>query len=136
MASQVIFKFKSLEIESVYIFDDKDFIIFGIGDINVNKKYSKLFDGKTFKSKLDLKVSSSSCFYDLKDGEFGLCINFNFTINRFNSDRTGFTEIQNLGINNFETGRKLMKLLNGDILFLNIIWIVNQFLYFEKLIKI
>jgi hypothetical protein len=117
MSSQAIFKYKSLEIESVYIFDDKDFIIFGIGDINVNKKYSILFDGKTFGSKLNLEVSSSSCFFDLKDNEFGLCINYKFTINKFNSDRTGFTEIQSVRLNNFETGRKLMKLLNGDILF-------------------
>ena len=117
MTSQIVFKYKSLEIESVYIFDDKDFIIFGIGDLNVNKKSSLLFDGKTFKSKLNLEIPSSSCFFDLKDGEFGLCINYKFTINKFNCDRTGYTEIQNVRINNFEIGRKLMKLLNGDILF-------------------
>ena len=117
MDSHQIFTYKNFEIESVYIFDDKDFIIFGIREINANKKYSTLFDGKTFKSKLNLEVSSSSCFFDLKDTEFGLCMDYKFTINKFNSDKTEFTEIQNVEIRSFETGRKLMKLLNGDILF-------------------
>ena len=117
----IIFKYEAQTIDSVYAFKDGDFIVFG--DIrpkenNSLRRLSSLFDGKTFKSKMILEVSSDSCFFDLKDNEFGLCIDYYFSIYRFNSDRTESTKIQSLGINQFETGKKLIKLLNGDILFL------------------
>ena len=118
---KILFKYQSLNIDSVYVFDDGDFFIFGNGEsveCFKNKIYSTLFDGKNFKSKLTLDVSSDSCFFDLKnDDEFGMCINYKFTLNKFNPGRTSFKEIQPINLNEFETGRKLMRLLNGDILF-------------------
>ena len=118
---KIIFKYEAQNIDYVYAFKDGDFIVFGDTrpkELSSLKRLSSLFDGKTFKSKMILEVSSDSCFFDLKDNEFGLCIDYNFSIYRFNSDRTESTKIQTLGINQFETGKKLIKLLNGDILFL------------------
>ena len=117
---KIKFQYQSLFIESAYIFEDGDIIIFANGDstgCGVSKKFSNLYDGKTFQSKLTLKVSSSSCFFDLKDNEFGLCIDFKFTIYKFNDRKTEFNEIQPIKLQDFETGRKLIKLCNGDILF-------------------
>ena len=87
-------------------------------EYGVNKIYSNLYDGKTLSTKLTLKAPSASCFFDLKkDDEFGVCINYCFTINKFISGRTSYKEIQPVKLNPFETGRKLIRLLNGDILF-------------------
>ena len=61
----ILFNYQSLLIDSVYAFDDGDFIIFGNGEIlesGVNIKYSSLFDGKSLTSKLTLKIASDSCF--------------------------------------------------------------------------
>ena len=112
---KTLFRFESLQIESVYVFDDGDFIIFGIHE--KNQKSSLLYDRKSLTSKLKLNISSLSCFFDLKDNEFGLGIYYNFEINKFNNNRTDFITIQNIKVNQFETGIKLMKLLNGHILF-------------------
>ena len=118
---KIIFKYQSLAIDSVYTFDDGDFIIFGNSELTesgVITLYSSLYDGKTLTTKLTLKTPSASCFFDLKkDDEFGMCINYNFSINKFNSGRTSYEEIQPVKLNPFETGRKLIRLLNGDILF-------------------
>lgn len=107
---KVLFKYNNKEIESAYIFEDGDFIIFNIKD------NSPLYDGKTLKPKLFLAISSESCFFDLKNNEFGLCINYKYTINIFNEGRTKYKEIQQIYLKQFETGRSLMKLLNGDII--------------------
>ena len=117
---KIKFQYKGREIESAYIFEDGDFIIFSSEESKipgVNKNISTLFDGKTLKPKLKLDISSNSCFFDLKDYEFGLCLNYDFRIYKFNKERTEYKEIQALKLQQFETGRKLMRLLNGDILF-------------------
>ena len=118
---KILFTYQSVTIDSVYAFDDGDFIIFGnceLTEYGVNKIYSNLYDGKTLSTKLTLKTLSASCFFDLKkDDEFGMCINYCFTINKFISGRTSYKEIQPVKLNPFETGRKLIRLLNGDILF-------------------
>lgn len=117
---KIKFNYKGREIESAYIFEDGDFIIFSSEEskvVGVNKNISTLFDGKTLKSKLILDISSESCFFDLKDYEFGLCLNYDFRIYKFNKERTEYKEIQALKLQQFETGRKLIRLLNGDILF-------------------
>lgn len=108
---KVLFKYNNKEIESAYIFEDGDFIIFDI------KYHSPLYDGKTLKEKLFLKVASESCFFDLKNNEFGLCINYEYTINIFNKGRTEYKEIQKIYLQQFESGIALMRLLNGDIIF-------------------
>ena len=117
----ILFNYQSLLIDSVYAFDDGDFIIFGNGEIFENReniKCSSLFDGKSFAHKLTLKIASDSCFYDLKnDDEFGMCFNYKFTLNKFDQGRNSFKEIQPMKLNDFETGKKLMRLKNGDILF-------------------
>ena len=119
-AKSIKFKYKGLKIESAFAFKDGDFIIFGNGDsteCGVNKNYSTLYDGKTFKVKTTIEVSDTSCFFYLNEEEFGLCYKYNFKSYKFNKDRTSYTEIQPFPTRQFETGKKLMSLLNGDILF-------------------
>ena len=109
---KIKFQYKSREIESAYIFEDGDFIIFANEKskfVGEDKKNSTLFDVKTLKSKLILNISSESCFFDLKDYEFGLCLNYDFRIYKFNNERTEYKEIQALKLQQFETGRKLMR---------------------------
>lgn len=118
------FNCQELNIDSVYIFDDGDFIVFENympmkEDINTYY-YSKLYDAKTLQPKLYLKVSSESCFFDLKDGEFGICKNYNnFNLYKFNSKKTDYKFVQSLNAG-FETGKKLKKLSNGDIIFFKV----------------
>lgn len=117
---KVKFTYISREIQSAYIFEDGDFIIFSSGEsqkAGVNKNISSLFDGKTLQSKLILEIQSESCFFDLKNYEFGICKNYNqFKINKFNEERTEYKEIQIINLQQFETGRYLEKFLNGDII--------------------
>ena len=106
---KVKFNYKSTYIESVYVFKDGDFILFGVPENSI------LFDGKTLKQKMNLKVSSDSCFFDLDNDEFALCSNFtHFQINKFNSDKTSFENIQKISTED-GAARKIMKILNGDI---------------------
>lgn len=107
---KIKFNYSLEDIDSVYVFEDGDFILF-------SKIKTSLFDSKTLKPKLNLNVTSDSCFFDLKDFEFGLCLNYNFKIYKFNKERTGYKEIQSIHIQPFETGKKLMKLSNNDIVF-------------------
>ena len=138
LEKQIIkFQYKGREIESAYIFEDGDFIIFSSEEskvVSVNKNISTLFDGKTLKSKLTLDISSESCFFDLKDYEFGLCLNYDFRIYKFNKERTEYKEIQALKLQQFETGRKLMRLLNGDILFVKFYMGSQSFSVYRKTI--
>mgnify|MGYP002625171876 CR=1 FL=1 len=110
--NKIKFKYKSLKVESIFIFKNGDIIIFGNGET-----FSTLYDGKTFKEKTTLGVTSDSCFFYLTEEEFGLCISYKFELNKFNKDRTSFTSIQKLYTKQFETGKSLVKLSNGDILF-------------------
>ena len=105
-------KYKSFKVESIFIFKDGDIIIFGIGE-----SFSTLFDGKTFKSKTTLDVTSDSCFFYLTEEEFGLCISYRFQLKKFENNRTSYTSIQSFPTKQFETGKSLLKLSNGDILF-------------------
>ena len=131
---KIKFQYKSLKIESAYIFEDGDFIIFPSGESKdvSDKNISTLFDGITLKSKLILKISSGHCFFDLKDNEFGLCINYDFRIYKFYNERTEYKEIQSLKLQQFGTGRKLMRLLNGDILFFKFNMRGQSFSVFRK----
>ena len=105
-------KYKSFKVESIFIFKDGDIIIFGIGE-----SFSTLYDGKTFKSKTTLNVTSDSCFFYLTEEEFGLCISYKFSLKNFENNRTSYTSIQSFPTKQFETGKSLVKLSNGDILF-------------------
>ena len=105
-------KYKSFKVESIFIFKDGDIIIFGIGE-----SFSTLYDGKTFKSKTTLDVTSDSCFFYLTEEEFGLCISYKFSLKQFEKNRTSYTSIQTFPTKQFETGKSLLKLSNGDILF-------------------
>ena len=105
-------KYKSFKVESIFIFKDGDIIIFGIGE-----SFSTLYDGKTFKSKTTLDVTSDSCFFYLTEEEFGLCISYKFSLKQFEKNRTSYTSIQTFPTKQFETGKSLVKLSNGDILF-------------------
>jgi hypothetical protein len=105
-------KYKSFKVESIFIFKDGDIIIFGNGET-----FSTLYDGKTFKPKVTLNVTSDSCFFYLAEEEFGLCISYSFGLKKFEKNRTSFTAIQSFPTKQFETGKSLVKLSNGDILF-------------------
>jgi hypothetical protein len=105
-------KYKSFKVESIFIFKDGDIIIFGNGET-----FSTLYDGKTFKPKITLNVTSDSCFFYLTEEEFGLCISYSFGLKKFEKNRTSFTAIQSFPTKQFETGKSLVKLSNGDILF-------------------
>ena len=110
--NKIKFKYKSFKVESIFIFKDGDIIIFGIGE-----SFSTLYDGKTFKSKTTLDVTSDSCFFYLTEEEFGLCISYKFSLKQFEKNRTSYTSIQTFPTKQFETGKSLVKLSNGDILF-------------------
>ena len=105
-------KYKSFKVESIFVFKDGDIIIFGNGET-----FSTLYDGKTFKSKTTLNVTSDSCFFYLTEEEFGLCFSYSFSLKKFEKNRTSYTSIQSFPTKQFETGKSLMKLSNGDILF-------------------
>ena len=110
--NKIKFKYKSFKVESIFIFKDGDIIIFGIGE-----SFSTLYDGKTFKSKTTLDVTSDSCFFYLTEEEFGLCISYKFSLKQFEKNRTSYTSIQTFPTKQFETGKSLVRLSNGDILF-------------------
>ena len=110
--NKIKFKYKSFKVESIFIFKDGDIIIFGIGE-----SFSTLYDGKTFKSKTTLDVTSDSCFFYLTEEEFGLCVSYKFQLKKFENNRTSYTSIQSFPTKQFETGKSLVKLSNGDILF-------------------
>ena len=103
------FNYKSTYIESVYVFKDGDFILFGVPEKSI------LFDGKTLNQKMNLCVSSDSCFFDLDNDEFAFCINFtHFQINKFNSDKTSFQNIQKISTEE-GSARQIIRISNGDI---------------------
>lgn len=110
--NKIKFKYKSFKVESIFIFKDGDIIIFGNGE-----SFSTLYDGKTFKPKITLNVTSDSCFFYLTEEELGLCISYKFELKKFEKNRTAFTHIQSFPTKQFETGKSLVKLSNGDILF-------------------
>jgi len=105
------------KIDSVYVFSDGDFIIFGTHEKNDhnNTKCSTLYDGKTFQEKTTFDISSDSCFFDLKDNEFCLCKNYTFEIYEFSNNRTSYKYIMNMP--KIGVGFKLMKLSNNDLLY-------------------
>ena len=106
---KVKFNYKSTYIESVYVFKDGDFILFGVPEKSI------LFDGKTLNQKMNLCVSSDSCFFDLDNDEFAFCINFtHFQINKFNSDKTSFQNIQKISTEE-GSARQIIRISNGDI---------------------
>ena len=112
-----------VHILTVFVFEDGDFILFGVNasscanNNNIKKGYNSIiFDGKTFKPKGGLGISSSSSYYNLKDNEFVLCQGYSsFIVYQFNSDRTSQKIIQNLNSGDFGTGRYLIQISNGDL---------------------
>ena len=119
------FKYESTYIESVYVFKDGDFILFGMPEKSI------LFDGKTFESKLNLNASSDCCFFDLENDEFGLSVDLShFQINKFNSNRTSFVKIQEISKEQQGSARKMMKILNGDLCISKIyVGYINFYIY-------
>ena len=107
---KVKFEYQSSFIESVYVFKDGDFILFGMPEKSI------LFDGKTLNPKMSLSVSSDCSFYELSDDEFALYINFNqFQLNKFISNRTSFKTIQQLSCKEEGSARRVIQISNGDI---------------------
>ena len=109
---KVLFNYEQVYLDSVFVFDDGDFIIFGVPDnileneqttqINDRRK-SAVFDKKTFKPKVVLDISGLASFFNLANNEFGICKGSSFfEIYKFNNDRTSFKEVQKFS--NFEGG--------------------------------
>ncbi len=97
---KVKFNHESNYLDSVYVFEDGDFILFGAIDKSLgnpfdDKKKSTLYDGKTLKPKLLLNVSSLCSFFNLMNDEFAICHDLSyFELFKFNSDRTSYDKIQ------------------------------------------
>ena len=114
------FNHESNYLDSIYVFEDGDFILFGDNQEekmnNVSFKKSTLYDGKTLKPKLSLNVSSLCSFFNLLNDEFALCSNFSvFDLYKFNSDRTSFEHIQKFPGKEGGSAKALNQLPNGDI---------------------
>ena len=143
------FIYNSNYIDSVYVFDDGDFILFGIkleADkfLDLKKKSnpdldekSKLFSGKTFKQKMIFKITSKSCFYNLSNNEFAISCGFtHFEICKFNSDRTKYEIIQFLGKDVEGTCMNIGQLSNGDIFIIKLyLCYYNIYIYIPKIRK-
>ena len=118
---KVKFNYESNYLDSVYVFEDGDFILFGVkdksfGNPNSEEKKSTLFDGKTLNPKLLLNVSSLCSFFNLMNDEFGICSGLShFEIFKFNSDRTSFEKIQSFSDKEGGSAKSINQLLNGDI---------------------
>lgn len=120
---KVKFEYESKYIDSVYVFDDGDFILFGVADLSLenctndeSKDKSTLYDGKTLKAKLILKVSSAHCFFNLFNNEFSICKGFShFQLYKFNSNRTTYESIQQISLEQGGAAKILFQALNGDL---------------------
>ena len=119
---KVKFNYESNYLDSIYVFEDGDFILFGATDNSFenesknSERKSTLYDGKTLKPKLILKVSSLCSFFNLSNNEFALCTNFSsFTLFKFNSDRTSFNSIQEFSEKEGGSAKALNQMPNGDI---------------------
>ena len=129
IGKKVLFDYVSNYIDSVYAFDDGDFILFGVFDMPLenpnqpniqpnNETFVKstLIDGKTFKPKLILNVSSNCAFFNLANDEFAICNSFcTFQINKFNKDRTSYDKIQTLSSLERGSAKYLRQMSNRDL---------------------
>ena len=120
---KVKFEYESNYIDSVFVFDDGDFILFGVADSSLensnndeSKDKSTLYDGKTLKAKLLLEISSSHCFCNLFNNEFSICKGFShFQLYKFNSNRTKYESIQPISKEQGGSANILFQSLNGDL---------------------
>ena len=120
---KVLFNYKSSYLDSVYVFDNGDFILFGVTDKSTNdtsERKSALYDGRTFKPKLSLKMTSVCAFSYLANDKFSICIDnsyFNsyFQLCKFNSDRTSYEEIQKLSSIEGGSAKNVKEMSNGDL---------------------
>ena len=120
---KVLFNYKSSYLDSVYVFDNGDFILFGVTDKSTNdtsERKSALYDGRTFKPKLSLKMTSVCAFSYLANDKFSICVDnsyFNsyFQLCKFNSDRTSYEEIQKLSSIEGGSAKNVKEMSNGDL---------------------
>ena len=125
---KVIFKYEQVYLDSVYVFEDGDFILFGVPDniliedqenkkIVPNSTKSAVFDKKTFKPKSILDISSLASFFNFANDEFAICKDSSsFEIYKFNNDRTSYTQIQTFPNSEGGSSKDIKQLANGDIL--------------------
>lgn len=106
------FQYQNDYIDSINVFDNGDFIIFG----GLSGRFSTLYDGKTFEPKLNLNIPSLCGFCNLLNDEFAIRSEFShFEIYKFNSDRTSYTLIQKISTKEGGSSKNLGQLSNGDI---------------------
>ena len=116
IGKKVLFNYKSNYLDSVYVFDNGDFILFGVTDKSLYNKKSTLYDGKTFKPKLNLQLTSVYSFSYLLDDKFSICVdNSYFQLYKFNSDRTSYKEIQKLSSMEGGSAKNMKEISNGDL---------------------
>ena len=125
---KVIFKSEQVYLDSVYVFEDGDFILFGVPDniliedqenkkIVPNSTKSAVFDKKSFKPKSILDISSLASFFNFANDEFAICKDSSsFEIYKFNNNRTSYTQIQTFPNSEGGSSKDIKQLANGDIL--------------------
>ena len=113
---KIKFKHQTQKINSVFIFNDGDFIIF-TNEGKSKDYYSIIYDAKTLKPKQTLNIISLSYFFYLTETEYGIQTENNkFQIYKFNKERTESQMIQTITLKDFSSPYKLSKASNGDIL--------------------
>ena len=110
-SKKVIYKIKNNQIESVFAFNNGDFLLF-----EKNNK-ATLYDIESLIPKITLDIYLRKYFFYLTEDEFALYIYNQYKIYKFKNNRTEYSEIQKLYLNEYEQGFKLMRISNGDILF-------------------
>ena len=132
---KIKFKFQSSYIDSVFAFEDGDFILFGAGKENSKSKYpSPLYDGKTLKPKFGFEVTSIYSFFNLKNDEFCIYNDFRLaSLNKFKDNRTSFQLIQNFNTGDMGSIKGVSQLSNGDICLLKVGTGYNGLYIFRKI---
>lgn len=108
----IIFKYHKYSIDSFISFDDGDFILMITGSPD---SCPILFDGKTLKPKLNLKMKYESIFL-LESHQIGILFQLKFYLYNFNQNRTEIKFDQTVFPKETATGLKLKKLSNDDLL--------------------
>jgi hypothetical protein len=108
----IIFQYHKYSIDSCLSFDDGDFILMITGS---EKDCPILYDGKTLKPKLNLKMKYERLFI-LGSHQIGIFSKLKFELYNLNKDRTEIKFDQTILPKGSATGLDLKKLSNDDLL--------------------
>ena len=111
----IIFQYHKYSIDSCLSFDDGDFILMITGS---EKDCPILYDGKTLKPKLNLKMKYERLFI-LGSHQIGIFSKLKFELYNLNKDRTEIKFDQTILPKGSATGLDLKKLSNDDLLLIS-----------------